>query len=73
MGSKTKTNRDFLHAFSRAWRRLHLFASISDWFIELSASVVIGQSNSFGFGFTTLNWKLLYPVKNFISWLEAFA
>ena len=33
------------YAFSRAWRRLHVFASSSDWFIGLSAFVVIGQSN----------------------------
>ena len=33
------------NAFSRAWRRLHVFASSSDWVIGLSASVVIGQSN----------------------------
>ena len=44
-----------LHAFSRAWRRLHVFATSSDWFIGLSASLVIGQSNYLGFVFTTLN------------------
>ena len=38
-----KQNRS--HAFSRAWRRLHVFASNSDWFIALFTSVVIGQSN----------------------------
>ena len=43
------------HAFSRAWRRLHAFASNSDWFVTLFLSVVTGQSNYFGFGFTTLN------------------
>ena len=37
-------------AFSRAWRRLHLFASNSDWFIVLFTFVVIGQSDYFGFG-----------------------
>ena len=44
------------HAFSRAWEwcRLHVFASSFDWFIGLSASIVIGQSNYFGFGFTTV-------------------
>ena len=43
--------------FSRAWRRLHVhvIASSSDWFIGLSASVVIGQSDYFEFGFTTLS------------------
>ena len=49
-------------AFSRAWRRLHELALNSDWFIALFASVVIGKSNyfGFGFGFTTVNWKPLY-------------
>ena len=42
------------HVFSRAWCRLHAFASNSDWFIALFMCVVIGQSNYFGFGFTTL-------------------
>ena len=28
--------------------------------MDCSASFVIGQSNYFGFGFTPLNWKLLY-------------
>ena len=39
---------------SRAWRRLHIFVSSSDWFIAWFVSVVIGQSDCFGFGFTTL-------------------
>ena len=43
------------HAFSRAWRQLHVFASNSDWLVVLFTSVAIGQSNYFGFGFTTLN------------------
>ena len=42
------------YAFSRAKRRLHVFATSSDWFIGLSLPAVIGQSNYFGFGFTTL-------------------
>ena len=52
---QTKTNRVLPHAFSRAWRQLHVFASNSDWIVVLFASVAIGQSNYFGFGFTTLN------------------
>ena len=44
----------YLHAFSRAWHGRHVFASSSDWFIGLFTTVVIGQSNYFGFGFTTL-------------------
>ena len=35
------------HAFSRAWRQLHLLASNSDWLIVLFTSVAIGQSNYF--------------------------
>ena len=62
MGSQTKTNRAWSHAFSRAWCRLHVFASSSDRLIVLFTSVVIGQRNHFGFGFTTLNWKSLYCV-----------
>ena len=45
------------HAFSRAWRRLHVFALSSDWFIVVSAPVVIGQSNCFGFGFYDTHLK----------------
>ena len=33
------------HALSRAWHRFHVFASSSDWFIERTASVAIGQSD----------------------------
>ena len=47
-------------AFSRARHRLHVIASSSDWFIGLSASVVIGKSDYFGLVFTTLNCKTLY-------------
>ncbi len=46
--------------FSHASCRPHVFASSFDWFTGLSVFFVIGQSNYFGFGFTTLNWKLLY-------------
>ena len=42
------------HAFSRAWCRLHAFASASDWSFVLFRFFVFGQSNCFGFGFTTL-------------------
>ena len=46
-------------AFSRAWRQLHVFASSCDWLIALFASVVIGQSDYCGLGFTALKWQLL--------------
>ena len=36
-------------------RWVHVFASSSDWFIGLFMTVEIGQSNYFGFGFTTPN------------------
>ena len=47
------------HAFSRAWRQLHEFASNSDWLVVLFTFVAIGQRNyfGFGFGFTALNWN----------------
>ena len=47
-----------LHAFSCAWLQLHVLASSSDWFIGLFTTVVIGQSNYFGYGFTTLIMKI---------------
>ena len=60
VGMQTKTNRVlaariFPHF---PWRQLHVFASNSNWFTAL-LSVAIGQSNNFGFGFTTINWKPL--------------
>ena len=48
------------HAFYRAWHGRHVIPSSSDWLIGLFTAVVIGQSNYFGFGFTTLKRKLLY-------------
>ena len=43
-----------LHEFSCNWHLLHVFALSSDWLFRLSVSTVIGKSNYFGFGFTTL-------------------
>ena len=48
------------HAFSRALRQPHVITSSFDWFNVLSVSYVIGQSNYFGFGFTTFKRKPLY-------------
>ena len=48
------------HAFSRALRQPHVITSSFDWFNVLSVCYVIGQSNYFGFGFTTLKRKPLY-------------
>ena len=52
------------HAFSRALRQPHVITSSFDWFNVLSVSYVIGQSNYFGFGFTTLKRKPLCHKKN---------
>ena len=52
--SETKTNRAQEYTFSRALCRLRVITSSFDWFAGLSQSFVIGQSNYFGFGFTTL-------------------
>ena len=57
--SKTKANCDALARFSRALRQPHVITSSFDWFNVLSVSYVIGQSNYFGFGFTTLKRKPL--------------
>ena len=46
--------------FSRALCRLRVITSSFDWFTGLSPSFLIGQSNYFGFGFTTLIRKPLY-------------
>ncbi len=40
--SKTQTNRDSL---ARIFARLHVFASSFHWFIGLSVSFVVGQSD----------------------------
>ena len=40
--------------FSRALCRLHVITLSFDWFTGLSLSILIGQSNYFGFGFTIL-------------------
>ena len=53
------------HAFSRALRQPHVITSSFDWFNVLSVFYVIGQSNYFGFGFTTLKRKPLYYLFQF--------
>ena len=49
-------------AFSRAYRRLLIFALSSDWLLGIFPFVLIGRSDYFGFGFTTLNRKALYQL-----------
>ena len=43
--------------FSRASSELPVIARNCDWFIALLAPIVIGRSNCFGFGFSTVIWK----------------
>ena len=40
--------------FDSLFHQLHLFLSSSNWFTELSLSLVIGPTDYFGFGFLTL-------------------
>ena len=54
MRSKVKTNRILYARFSRALNKLHVIARNSDWFITLFAPVVIGRSNYFAIGFSTV-------------------
>ena len=44
-----------LHAFGRAWSQLHVLAWNSDWFFEMTVSVVFHHNDSLGFDRTMLN------------------
>ena len=48
--------------FSRALNKLQIIAGNSDWLFALLTPVVIGQSNYFGIGFSTVIWKPLYLI-----------
>jgi len=52
--SEVKTKPFVTRTFSRALCQLHLFTSSFDWLFRLSVFFVIGHSDYFGFGFTTL-------------------
>ena len=54
MISTTKPITPRTRDFSRALRELRIIARNCDWFIVLFVPVVIGRSNCFGFGFSTL-------------------
>ena len=56
--------------FSRASSELQVIARNCDWFIALFVPVVIGRSNCFGFGFSTVIWKPLYPRHGTIQTLD---
>ena len=59
MRSKAKPIAPCTRDFSRASSELQVIARKCDWFIALFAPVVIGRSNCFGFGFSTVIWKPL--------------
>ena len=52
--SKSKTNCSIYVRYLQRLEMLHLIATNSDWFIALFAPVVIGRSNYFGTGFSTV-------------------
>ena len=55
MRIKTKTNRTRCRRdFSRSSSELQVIARNRDWFIALPTPIVIGRSNCFGFGFSTV-------------------
>ena len=58
--AKPKPIAPYMRDFSRTLSELQVIARNCDWFIALSAPVVIGRSNCFGFGFLTVIWKPLY-------------
>ena len=60
--AKPKPTAPCTRDFSRASSELQVIARNCDWFIALFVPVVIGRSNCFGFGFSTVIWKLLYDV-----------
>ena len=49
-----------MQIFSSALSKLQIIARNSDWFITLFAAVVIGRSDYFGIGFSTVICKPLY-------------
>ena len=57
--SKPKSTAPCTRYFSRTLSELQVIAGNCDWFIALPAPVVIGRSNCFGFGFSTVIWKPL--------------
>ena len=54
MRSKPKPIAPCTRDFSRASSKLQLIARNCDWFIAPFVPVVIGRSNCFGFGFSTV-------------------
>ena len=50
--------------FFRVLSKLQVIARNCDWSIAVFNPIVIGRSNPFGFGFSTVIWKLLYSRLN---------
>ena len=57
--AKPKPTAPCTRDFSRASSKLQVIARNCDWFIALFVPIVIGRSNCFGFGFSTVIWKPL--------------
>ena len=53
-GAKPKPIAPCTRDFSRALSELQVIARNCDWFVVLFAPVMIGRSNCFGFGFSTV-------------------
>ena len=64
--AKPKQTAPCTRDFSRATSELQVIARNCDWFITLFAPVVIGRSNCFGFGFSTVIWKPLYSSQSLL-------
>ena len=58
--AKPKPIAPYVRDFSRASSELQIIARNCDWLMELFVPVVIGRSNCFGFGFSTVIWKPPY-------------
>ena len=58
--TKPKPIAPYTRDISHASGALQVIARNCDWFMELFVPVVIGRSNCFGFGFSTVIWKPLY-------------
>ena len=73
--AKPKPTAQCSRYFSRSSSELQVISRNCDWFISLFVPVVIGRSNCFGFGFSTVILKSFYPVHNaigfvvFIHWI----
>ena len=68
--AKRKPTASWPLAFSRASRSLLVLTLSSDWLLVMFSFVLIGKSDFFGFGFTTLNRKGLNSIFVFVLMTE---